>query len=88
MMPNKIMKLPKSVYTLDIIRATILSFPKGACQISDAGEEWLIDLSVMQVPLLKDELLRRLEEFSLRASLEKRFSKERDAIIDLAFGQQ
>jgi hypothetical protein len=88
MMPNQMMKLPKSAYSLDIIRAAILSFPKGACQISDIGEEWLIDLSVMPIPLLKDELLRRLEEFSLRASLEKRFSKERDAILALAFGQQ
>jgi len=87
-MPNSILKLSKNVYNLDIIRLAILSFKSGACKINDLGNQWSIDLSVMKEPIQNDELLRRLDEFSLRASLEERFATERDSIIALAFGQK
>lgn len=87
-MSNSLLDLSKTVYSLDIIRSTILSFSSGACQIRDNGNQWLIDVNVMKDPIKTDEFLRRLDEFSLRASLEKRFAIERDEIFALAFGNR
>lgn len=87
-MSNSLLTLPKKVYSLDTIRSAVLSFRQGACQIEDDNDNWIIDLSVMKESIKDDELLRRLDEFSLRASLEQRFAAERDAIIALAFGRE
>jgi len=87
-MSNPILKLPKSVYSLDVIRSAILSFNSGACLLSDETDQWSIDLSIMKEPIQASDLLRRIDEFSLRASLEQRFAAERDAIVALAFGRE
>lgn len=86
--PKSIYKLSKAAYSLEIIRSTLLSFQFGACQITDADDYWLVDLSVMKESIPKDLFFRRIDEYSLRASLEKRFASERDAIISLAFQQE
>lgn len=85
-MSSELFHLSKEIYSLDVIRSSILSFKNGSCQINDCGDQWSVDLASMEEPIKKSEFLRRLDEFSLRESLDKKFSDERNAIISLAFG--
>jgi hypothetical protein len=85
---NSALKLSKKVYTLNAIRSAILSFQFGSCSIEDGDSHWIIDLRTMEEPIQESELLRRIDEFSLRESLNQSFAAERDAIIALAFGRE
>ena len=87
-MESTTIRLAKNIYSIDVIRAAVLSFRSGACQIDNEGDQWLVDFSSIKATFKNDVFLRRLDEFSLRANLELKFSAERDAIITLAFGQQ
>lgn len=83
------LQLAKSAYTLEAIRSAILSFQSACCTITDAGDFWQIDSSSIGDDSIQgSEVLRRIDEYALRESLEKRFGKERDAIMAIAFGQE
>lgn len=88
-MTNVSLRLSKKICTLDSIHSAILSFRSASCKIDEDGEYWLVDIdSSDEKPIQEDVILRRIDEYSLRESLEKKFGKERDEIIALAFGQE
>lgn len=81
--------LLKKVYSTEAIHSAILTFESASVKIDEDGEYWLVAIDFINEKLIQKELLlRRIDEFVLRESLEKKFKLERDEIITLAFGQE
>lgn len=72
---------------MDMIKPALLSFPEFSTEVEKDGTDWVIDLGNLPPGLCGGTILRRIDEFYLRAQLERRFEYERKAIVKLAFGE-
>ena len=81
--------LLKKIYSPEAVHSAILTFKSASARIDEDGEYWLININfINDTPIQKEVLQRRIDEFVLRESLEKKYKSERDEIIALAFGQE
>lgn len=87
-MENEYLRLSKDAYSIDAIRAALLSFDGLSLQIDDTKDDWILNLAGFHGNMSAESLLRRIDEFYLREQLERRFGTERDALFTLAFGKE
>jgi hypothetical protein len=89
LMCNTSFRLLKKIYSPDAIHSAILTFKSACARIDELGEYWQITIDfVDENPIQQEVIQRRIDEYVLRESLERKYKSERDEIMMLAFGQE